>query len=339
MPFKRYHIAKVWRGENTQRGRYREFIQCDFDCIGSDSAAADFEILMIIKEALAVAGAPAITIRLNHRGLFNRFLRRIGATERTADILRIVDKLAKTSMDEVLKLLSAALDNNRARQICGYIESKDSWDGTLAAMTEAAGGENPDSERLETLRSFMADTGSEDVFVLDPSITRGLDYYTGVVFETFLNDMPSIGSVCSGGRYDNLATLYSTEKLSGAGSSIGLDRLLSALEALEKTESRETYAEVAVICADETLGGAYQRIAQRFRAAGIPCYVFFETKKQTAQFALAEKIGIRWALIPSTNTADSPVTLRNLAERRNTDALSIDEAIAFLKSQRKPMNE
>ncbi|MDR1256473.1 MAG: histidine--tRNA ligase [Spirochaetaceae bacterium] len=339
MPFKRYHIAKVWRGENTQKGRYREFTQCDFDCIGSDSAAADFEILLMMKESLAAAGAPPITIRLNHRGLFNRFLQKIGATEKAAEILRIVDKLLKIGMDEVLNQLSAALDGERARQVCGYIEKRDSWDETLAAMTEAAGGENPDSLRLETLRVFMADTGIEDVFVLDPSITRGLDYYTGVVFETFLNGMPSIGSVCSGGRYDNLTALYSTERLSGVGSSIGLDRLIAALEALGKTAKRETYAETAVICADEARGGVYQRIAQRFRAEGIPCEVFFEAKKPTAQFAEAEKKGIRWALLPSTDAVSGMVTLRNLAERRNTDALSIDNAITFLKTQCKIINE
>jgi histidyl-tRNA synthetase len=339
MPFKRYHIAKVWRGENTQRGRYREFTQCDFDCIGSDSAAADFEILLMMKEALAAAGSPPVTIRLNHRGLFNRFLQKIGASEQAAEILRVVDKLSKIGAGEVLGQLSAALDDERARLICGYIEKRDSWDETLAAMTLAAGGDNPDSRRLETLRSFMAETGTEGIFVLDPSITRGLDYYTGIVFETFLNDMPAIGSVCSGGRYDSLTALYSAERLSGVGASIGLDRLIAAFEALGKTAGRETYAEAAVICADEARGGAYQRIAQRLRAAGIRCEVFFEAKKQTAQFALAEKRGIRWALLPSGGGTDGAVTLRNLAERRNSDALSIEDAITFLKSQLKPVNE
>jgi histidyl-tRNA synthetase len=341
MPFKRYHIAKVWRGENTQRGRYREFTQCDFDCIGSAGAAADFEILLIMKEALSAAGAPPVTIRLNHRGLFNRFLQMIGAADRSAEILRAVDKLAKIGRDEVLNLLSGILDDRRARLIAGYIETKGSWDETLDGMTRAAGGANPDSERLADLRAFMLDNGIEGGFTLDPSITRGLDYYTGIVFETFLNDLPSIGSVCSGGRYDNLTGLYSKEALGGVGSSIGLDRLLAALETLKKTEKRETYAEVAVICEDESRGGAYQRIAQRFRAAGIPCEVFFEAKKQTAQFAEAEKKGIRWALLaPAAPAAaaggggggEGMVTIRNLAERRNLAGMSVNEAVLFLKS-------
>ncbi|MDR1362435.1 MAG: histidine--tRNA ligase [Spirochaetaceae bacterium] len=328
LPFKRYHIAKVWRGENTQRGRYREFTQCDFDCIGSDSAAADFEILSMMKEALAAAGAPAITIRLNHRGLFNRFLQTIDAAGKSIEILRVVDKLAKIGKDDVLRLLSGVLDDKQARKIIDYVETKGSWDETLDAMTAAAGGDNPDSERLKTLRDFMIDNEIQDTFKIDPSITRGLDYYTGVVFETTLDDMPSIGSVCSGGRYDKLTGLYSKDALSGVGSSIGLDRLLAALEALEKIKKRETYADLFVVCIDETRGGVYQRIAGKFREAGVSCEVFFEAKKQSAQFAWAENKGIRWALI---DAGDGRVILRDLAARRNSAELSVSDAVLFLK--------
>ncbi|MDR2444761.1 MAG: histidine--tRNA ligase [Spirochaetaceae bacterium] len=341
-PFKRYHIAKVWRGENTQRGRYREFTQCDFDCIGTSSAASDFETLLIMKEALDAAGAGGITIRLNHRGLFNRFLQRIDAGAKSVEILRAVDKLAKIGRDEVLKLLSGELDGKRADSILRYVETTGSWDETLDAMTAVAGGDNPDSQRLRTLRGFMFETGIEDTFVIDPAITRGLDYYTGIVFETLLNDMPSIGSVCSGGRYDNLGGLYCKEALSGVGSSIGLDRLIAAMQATGKTATRETYAELALICVDEGQGGLYQRIAQRFRAGGIPTLVFLEAKKQGAQFAQAEKKGIRWALIPpsaSETEADGApgglVTLRDLRTRQNSAGLSVNAAIDFLKKTKK----
>jgi histidyl-tRNA synthetase len=340
-PFKRYHIAKVWRGENTQRGRYREFTQCDFDSIGTNSVSSDFEILLMMKEALAAAGASAITIRLNHRGLFNRFLQKIDSGEKSAYILRTVDKLAKIGREEVLKLLSQGLDEKRAGLIISYVETKGSWDETLDGMTTAAGGDNPDSQRLRMLRRFMLDLGIADTFVIDPAITRGLDYYTGIVFETLLDGMPSIGSVCSGGRYDNLSGLYSKEALSGVGSSIGLDRLIAALETLGKTEKRGTYAALAVICVDEEQGGLYQRIAQIFRAEGISTEVFFEAKKQGQQFAQAEKKGIRWALIPSAgNSAEEadgapgvwPVTLRDLQTRRNSAELSLNAAIDFLKN-------
>jgi histidyl-tRNA synthetase len=172
--------------------------------------------------------------------------------------------------------------------------------------------------------------------VIDPAITRGLDYYTGLVFETLLDDMPSIGSVCSGGRYDNLSGLYSKEALSGVGSSIGLDRLLAALEAPGKTAKRKTYSELAVICTVESRGGVYQRIAQRFRAAGITTEVLVEAGKPGAQFAPAEKKGIRWALIPGgedsgVDADGGPVTLRDLQTRENRAELSVSAAIDFLK--------
>lgn len=333
LPFKRYHIAKVWRGENTQRGRYREFTQCDFDTIGSDSAAADFEILLIMKDALEAAGAGRFKIRLNHRGLFNRFLLTLGVQDKAGAILRAVDKLAKIGKDGVVSLLAAECGDGKAEAIAAYAEPKGGWDGTLSAMTEAAGGPDTDTERLETLRRFMLDTGTADCFVLDPSITRGLDYYTGIVFETFLDDLPSIGSVCSGGRYGNLSGLYSREPVSGVGSSIGLDRLLAALEARDEAPTRATYALAAVICVNAAHGGVYQAIARKLRDAGLACEVFLDAGKPTAQFALAEKKGIRWALIPDADSpADAPLMLRDLKARTNSEPLTVDGAIAALKS-------
>ena len=234
-PFKRYHIAKVWRGEKPQAGRYREFVQCDVDTIGSDSAAADFEILNTMKSALNSIGVNDITIRVNHRGIFNRFLNRIGVQEKCDDILRAVDKIAKTGKDSVFAELSEICGNENAQKIIEYIEipSGEKFESTIARLENLAGGENADSRRMRDVYAMMCAAEIENVFVFDPSITRGLDYYTGIVYETFLNALPSIGSVCSGGRYDNLAALYMKERVPGVGGSIGLDRLIAALEQLE----------------------------------------------------------------------------------------------------------
>ncbi|MDR3160510.1 MAG: histidine--tRNA ligase [Spirochaetaceae bacterium] len=331
LPFKRYHIAKVWRGENTQRGRYREFTQCDFDIVGSDTAAADFEILLMIRNTLLSIGAGEVVIRLNHRGLFNRFLAGIGAAEQGPEILRIVDKLAKIGEAETLRLLTETLGGERARAVALFIRSRDSYEETLEGMIRASGGDSPESDRLRTLRRFMEETGTAASFVLDPSITRGLDYYTGVVYETFLTALPGIGSVCSGGRYDNLVGLYSREKLSGVGSSIGLDRLTAALESLGKPEGqRSGYAEVVIACIREEDGGAYQRLAGTFREAGIPCEVFLEPKKLTQQFIQAEKRGVRWVLIPGEKPLSSPLTLRELAQRKDRECLSWEEAMSII---------
>jgi histidyl-tRNA synthetase len=284
LPFKRYHIAKVWRGENTQRGRYREFTQCDFDIVGSDSPAADFEILLLMRSTLEAVGAGNVTIRLNHRGLFNRFLERIHCRERSVEILRIVDKLAKVGREATLQSLADLAGKDAAGRILDYIEVRGSFEDTLATVTEAAGGPCPESERLAAIRRFMIDADCGDRFILDPSITRGLDYYTGIVYESFLNEMPEIGSVCSGGRYDDLAGLYSREKLSGVGSSIGLDRLIAAMESLGRLGEHGSYALAAIACVDEARGGVYQALAGELRRRGIPCEVFPEEKKLVRQF-------------------------------------------------------
>jgi histidyl-tRNA synthetase len=330
LPFKRYHIAKVWRGENTQRGRYREFTQCDFDILGSDSVAADFEILLVMHNTLKAIGAGDVTIKMNHRGLFNRFIARLDCRDKSADILRTVDKLAKAGRDSTEESLTELTGREKAGEILRYIEAQGNFETVLETITGAAGGECPESERIRFIRRFMNDAGIADSFVLDPSITRGLDYYTGVVFETFLKAMPEIGSVCSGGRYDDLAGLYSREKLTGVGSSIGLDRLIAALENLGKIGGKSTYVKAAIACVDEAAGGAYQVLAERFRKRGIPCEVFPEAKKLTQQFVLAEKKGAQWVIIPGEKPDQGPLTLRELKNRRDRTDLSFEEAVDIL---------
>jgi histidyl-tRNA synthetase len=178
----------------------------------------------------------------------------------------------------------------------------------------------------------MVDTGTADSFILDPSITRGLDYYTGIVYETFLKELPGIGSVCSGGRYDDLAGLYSKEKLSGVGASIGLDRLIAALESLGRLKARGSYAQVAVACVREADGGAAQALAQRLREAGLNCEVFLEEKKLAQQYMAAEKKGIPWMILPGDGPT-AGLTLRNLATRENREGLSIEAIAELLKAE------
>ncbi|MDR1862752.1 MAG: histidine--tRNA ligase [Treponema sp.] len=330
-PFKRYHIAKVWRGENTQRGRYREFTQCDFDIVGSDSVSADFEILLMMRNTLLGLGAGDIVIHLNHRGLFNRFLARIGVLEKQVEILRTVDKLAKIGREETLTLLSETAGEGKAARILDFVGTGGSFEEVLGKLAGEAceDGGCPESERLSMIRRFMADTGTGDSFVLDPSVTRGLDYYTGIVYETFLKESPEIGSICSGGRYDNLATLYSKEALPGVGSSIGLDRLIAAMEHSGRLQSRPGYARLAIACLSEDRGGACQALAEKFRQRGIACEVFLEAGKLTKQFILAEKKGEGWLIIPGDDPLNGPLTLRDLSKRENREGLSVEDVAAI----------
>ncbi len=192
LPFRRYHMAKVWRGENTQRGRYREFMQCDFDIVGVDSSSADAEILILIADALSALDVGAFSIRINHRGVFNRFLTALGASESSIAVLRIVDKLGKTGPDEVRSLLEDEIGAEAARKVSEFIKAEGDFEATLKKMESLAGGPADDTERLRSLWRAACEAGIQDSVQLDPSITRGLDYYTGVVFETTLRALPGI---------------------------------------------------------------------------------------------------------------------------------------------------
>jgi len=342
-PLKRYHIGKVWRGENAQRGRYREFTQCDFDIIGSDSPAADFEILLMIRTVLLNLGTD-VSIKINHRGLFNRFLSHIGQREKSVEILRAVDKVAKVGIEETGATLAQLVGDSNAQKILGFTNivgdpEGETFEQTLGRLTELSGGASPESERLAELGRFALSCGQGGFFTLDPSITRGLDYYTGVVFETFLNELPDIGSVCSGGRYDNLAGLYSKNRISGVGSSVGLDRLIAALESLGKLPGGTSSAPVAIACLKLEDSGLYQALAGQFRKAGLACEVFIEAaepggKQLVKQFVLAEKKGLRWMIIPGEKPLQDTFTLRDLAARKNRDGLSVGEAAKIILENR-----
>ena len=331
-PFKRYHIAKVWRGEKPQAGRYREFIQCDFDCVGSDSASSDFEILSLMKAALQAIGVEDITIRMSHRGIFNQFLEKRNLTDKSEDILRTVDKLAKVGKEEVVSQLESLTGSNTtAEEILEYITPADTFEQTLTHMEAMAGGESENTRRMREIYAMMEAAGIASSFVLDPSITRGLDYYTGIVYETFLNELPGIGSVCSGGRYDNLAGLYMKEKVPGVGSSIGLDRLIAGLQQLNKLESRKSFIDAEIFCLDKDMMTEYHRLAQTLRQRGVRCEVFPDPKKLLAQYTVAEKKGIPFGItLKKEDVAGNTVTIKNLATREVFENISLDKAIDIL---------
>ena len=338
-PFKRYHLAKVWRGEKPQAGRYREFVQCDIDTVGSDSAAADFEILSIMRAALAEIGVSDVTIHVNHRGIFNRFLAKIGAADKSEDILRSVDKLAKAGEEEVKKeLVEYTGSDEKASEILKYISGAGDFDSTLDMLEKMAGGPASDTQRMRDIRGMMKAAGIEATYVLDPSITRGLDYYTGVVYETFLNQLPSIGSVCSGGRYDNLAGLYTKTKLPGVGASIGLDRLIAGLEQLGKTSRKGSYLDAEIYCMDGNLSVHYQGVAAALRTKGINVEVFPEPKKMGQQYAVTEAKSVPWGLLIGSNEAEKNlVTLKNLATREQFNMITVEEAAEKILASKNQM--
>ncbi|MCP5513946.1 MAG: histidine--tRNA ligase [Spirochaetales bacterium] len=322
-PFKRYHISKVWRGENTQRGRYREFYQCDFDIVGSDSPSADLEILLLMKKSFETMGINNFKIHLSSRGIFNRFLEIHGMLDKSADILRTVDKLAKIGPDAVKEILTETAGSSGAL-ILDFIKMEAGFEKTLQKLIRLCGGESSEAERLSRIYSALKENSCEEYFVLDPSITRGLDYYTGLVFETFIDGKESIGSVCSGGRYNNLASLYTKEELPGVGASIGVDRLLAALDEAESGKRAEAQCECIVFNMDDDLLGLLHKTAEEARKTGISCEVFPESKKLNRQFAHAERKNIPAGIIIGTEEKDSnTITVKDLIERKNYEKLDI----------------
>jgi histidyl-tRNA synthetase len=339
LPFRRYHVAKVWRGENTQRGRYREFMQCDFDIVGTDSASADADTILVIAAAMKALEVGGVRIRINHRALFNRFLAGLGREEKTGEVLRIVDKLEKLGKAETRNLLEVELGAEAADRVMAFVKPEADFASTLKKLRSCCAADDSEAtaaaERLEEVYEIAQAAGCADSVLLDPSITRGLDYYTGIVFETSLVDMPEIGSVCSGGRYNELASLYTTKKLPGVGASIGLDRLLAALDALGKSKSGVMDPQVLVVNLGAVPLSQLHAAASRLRGRGVSAEVFPESKKLMTQYGYAEKKGIPYALLlDETSLAEGNYPLRHLAQRSTTMFADFDALATFLNSPR-----
>lgn len=319
-PFKRYHMAKVWRGEKPQKGRYREFMQCDFDIIGADSAQSDFEILLLIHSCLKNIGVPSFRVHVSHRGLTSAFISSLTSPVAPDDVLRAIDKLGKIGTDGVREILSElGMSTVDTESLMAFISlPADNYSLTLDKLTSKFGPDCPEIVRLRQIKDMADACGITDSFVIDTSITRGLDYYTGIVWETFLEDMKSIGSVCSGGRYDNLTGLYSKEVLPGVGSCIGLDRLIAALEELGSplvTGNRPS--DVLVISDGDPLWS--EKTALRLRECGLKAECYLGNKGKGAQFAYAESNGIPYVVC---SEKDGLYSVKEISTRQMIEGLS-----------------
>jgi histidyl-tRNA synthetase len=308
-PFKRYHMGPVWRGENTAHGRYREFWQCDFDTIGTTSNAADIETALVIHDLMRALGFERFSIHVNNRLILNGLLAEIGLGGQTAPVLRALDKLPKVGREAVLKEMVEKTGTSReqAERVLAVASTEGSNDEILRHLEPLIGGSAIGAEGIRRLRELLSVARvagvPEERLRLDVSIARGLDYYTGTIYETFLNErLPDgkpldIGSVCSGGRYDNLAGLYTKQQLPGVGASLGLDRLLAAMEELGRVPAAATPAPVLMLQFDAARLGEYQALARALRSEGIGVEVYPEAKKPGAQLKYAEGRGFRVALI------------------------------------------
>jgi histidyl-tRNA synthetase len=338
-PYRRYHIGKVYRGEKSQRGRFREFYQCDVDIIGNGklSVVYDAEIPSIIYATFRNLGFEDFTVKINNRKVLNGFFASLNISS-TADVLRSIDKLEKIGDRGVrAELKELGLPESIVDRILRFIKIQGS-DGekleALKALDIANEIFREGIEELETVIDYVKSFGvPEKNYMIDLTIARGLDYYTGTVYETFLDDYPEIGSVCSGGRYDNLAEFYTTQKLPGVGISIGLTRLFYQLNeaGLLEGDAPSTLTKVLVVPMDETCNEYSIKVANILREEGIVSEVHFEEAKVGKKLNYANKLDIPYViLIGEDEIRRQMVSLKDM-KTGDQELITIEEAIKTVK--------
>ena len=299
-PFRRYQIGKVHRAERAQAGRFREFYQCDIDVIGSESVAADAEFPAVINDIFEQFAFGEFTIHINNRLVLNGFFAGIGLADVSADVLRVVDKIEKISrQDFMAELRELGLSEKQVLQVVAFTEISGSNDEVLSQLESMKNEIDSDdfalgTAKLHELLAMLRNMGlPERRIQLDLRIARGLDYYTGVVYETTLDDYPKVGSVCSGGRYDNLAENYTRTRLPGVGVSIGLSRLFYKLrEAGVVSSHRQTLARCMVAAFDDAQFGEALQIAAELRRAGVATILNTESVPLKKKLRYADRLGI-----------------------------------------------
>ncbi len=344
-PFKRYHIAPVWRGENTQKGRYREFYQCDFDILGSQSIGADYEILDLIRCGMETFDCGKFVINVNNRKLLGGILESMGLLDKSSAILQTIDKIFKIGRDEVKRILVSdnGIDAGKIEKLLSILKldtpdkSGITGEEIFTSLNELSGMVSNEYKQtaadMISIFTFIKQAGNLDSFAFNPAITRGLDYYTGIVFETFVEDSKGFGSVCSGGRYDNLTGLYSKNVVTGIGASFGLDRLLALLEDKKLLGGDKTVSKAVIFHLDSNDIPYYSKVAGVLRNGDINCEMIFEKQKIQNQFKYAERKGIRWAIIAgSDEIANQTVNLKDITTGTEYKNLPINEIAVKVKN-------
>lgn len=337
-PFRRYQIGKVYRGEKAQRGRFREFYQCDIDIIGDGelSLINDAEIPSIIYSTIKELGFDKFTISINNRKILNGLFSSLQLSEQSADILRIIDKIDKIGKEQVIKeIQNLNVEDSKIEKIMNFIEINGNVDETIQALENL----NIKDETFETglyeltqvvknVRLFgVPDTN----FKIDLTIARGLDYYTGTVYETFLNEYRSLGSVCSGGRYDNLAEYYTDKKLPGVGISIGLTRLFFQLNDKKIISAdNKAISKVMIISMVDDFSRSIE-IATKLRQSGINTQLYTNNAKIKNQFKYANRLNIPYVIVIGEDEINNNVVALKNMETGEQSTVSIEEAIKMLK--------
>ena len=338
-PFKRYQIGKVYRGERPQKGRFREFYQCDIDIIGDTELnnLYDAELPNVIYTTFKELGFSDFTIHINNRKILNGLFSSLELTNKSSDIMRIIDKIAKIGKENVIKELEELnINNDKISKIIEFITLSGSNNEKINFLKNMKiedkvfiAGVDELQEVIDCIKLLGV---PENNYMIDLTIARGLDYYTGTVYETFLNDYPEIGSVCSGGRYDNLAEYYTDKKLPGVGISIGLTRFFYKLNELNIiTTSKTSIADVLIISASDDISPCLP-IATKLRNENINTEMYMENKKMKSKFKYADKHNIPYvATIGEEEIKTNTISLKNMSNGEQVQ-VSIEDAIKIIKN-------
>ena len=339
-PFRRYQIGKVYRGERAQRGRFREFYQADIDIIGDGQLDIinEAEIPSIIYKTFSRLGLKRFKIRINNRKVLSGFFAMLGLSDKASDVMRTIDKLEKIGPDKVREILTedCGATSEQADEILKFITIEGGTQGILEALKGYEGkNETLDQgiSELTTVATYMEGFGvPADHFEIDLTIARGLDYYTGTVYETTMLDHPEIGSICSGGRYDNLAEYYTDKKLPGVGISIGLTRLFFVLQDKDYLNQNPpaSPADVMILPMTDEVGSAIE-LATRLRDNGIRVQLHCEKKKFKAKITYADKLAIPYVIFMGEDEIkNNVVALKELATGEQTNT-GFDEALVRIR--------
>lgn len=338
-PFKRYQIGKVYRGEKAQKGRYREFYQCDIDIIGDGelSTINDAQIPSIIYTTFKELGYDSFTICINNRKILNGLFRSLNLSDNAVDILRIIDKIEKIGEDAVRgEMETLGISTSAIQAIMDFVSINGNTDDKLIALKQFNVTDELFSEgvnELDEVVKYIRVLGvPEEYFTIDLKIARGLDYYTGTVYETFLKDYRNMGSVCSGGRYDNLAEYYTDKKLPGVGISIGLTRLFYQLNSADAVKTkRESISDVLIIPMDSEIDTCLG-LASALRSAEINTDVYLENGKMKKKMKYADKWNIPFVIIIGEEERTTGMyTLKNM-KTGDQKKLSLENVISTIKS-------
>lgn len=335
-PFRRSQIQKVWRAERPQKGRAREFYQCDADVVGESDVAIDGELIALAAATMRALDCGSFKIRLNNRKLLTGVYEVLGVGDKSTDVLRVIDKIEKIGRESVEKLLGElGLDKAAIDQLLKVMSLRGPVDTVLETLRTEGMAHNTfirGLEELERVVRVARAAGVQDTELeIDCSIARGLDYYTATVFETIMIDMPELGSVCSGGRYDDLAQYYTDRALPGVGISVGITRLFDGLRDAGKLDlTRQTSSQVIILPLEEAAWDVAGQLAQVIRDNAVACEVVYAEAKPAKVFARANKLAVPYVVVIGTDELTKNVVVVKDMATGDQQSLSLEAAVARL---------